>query len=696
MKSIRMKMIVGILLCSLLSSGVIAAIAIVNSAQVAAQDTAIQARLNGEMQAGDINSVITRIEQSVDTLSDAVMQDFDVAAFKKSNDYADEYTRQIENEAVNFASHTDGAITAYVRYNPQYSNPTSGIFMSRNSTQDQFTLLTPTDFSMYDANDMEHVGWYYQPVQAGKAIWMEPYLNENINIYMISYVVPLYAEDGTSIGVVGMDIDFSMITDQVDAIKIYDTGYAFLANGQGIIMHHKNQESGIDMSQQDSSLSDITSFINDASKEGEGYRYSYQGKAMQLFYFNLNNGMKILLTAPNMEVYSEANQLVGMILTALAVALLLSAVIGILIGNNIAKPIRYLTQIIEQTSRLDFAPTEMGKKLRGQKDEIGVMARAVHEMRKILRDIMGRLDEANTTITKSIDQLDTIMKTNSDVAQDNSAATQELAAGMQETTANTQHIVQNIAEVKHNSGVIYQMALEGEENSNQVQQRAVSMEKTSMESGTKADEIYAQMKDKADAAVEQSKAVKRINELTEDIKEISSQTNLLALNASIEAARAGEAGKGFAVVASEIGTLASQTLSTVDNINGIVGEVNDAVEKLTLCITTIMDFLENTVVGDYANFRHSGTEYRTDADEFKNVMEQTKDSMQQLEEYINQISTAADGINDMIAQSANGISDIADKSSQTQSSTMEGYKRLQECRESVDKLKGIVAQFHLC
>lgn len=49
------------------------------------------------------------------------------------------------------------------------------------------------------------------------------------------------------------------------------------------------------------------------------------------------------------------------------------------------------------------------------------------------------------------------------------------------------------------------------------------------------------------------------------------------------------------------------------------------------------------------------TGYRTDADEFKNVMERIKDSMQQLEE----------------------------------------YKHLQECRESVDKLKGIVDQFHL-
>ena len=194
---------------------------------------------------------------------------------------------------------------------------------------------------------------------------------------------------------------------------------------------------------------------------------------------------------------------------------------GIVVGNNIAKPVKYVTEIIEQTSRLDFSPTEMGSRLRRQKDEIGVMARAVHEMRKILRDIMARLDEANRTITEGVDRLDEIMKVNSDLAQDNSAATQELAAGMQETLANTQHIVQNIAEVKQNSEAIYQMALDGVEQSHQAYARAAAMEKTSTQSSKQANEIYEQMKDKADAAVEQSKAVQKINDLTNEIKEIS-------------------------------------------------------------------------------------------------------------------------------------------------------------------------------
>lgn len=198
MKTIRTKIIMGILLCSLLTAAVIGTLAMVNSSQMASRDSKERARTEGELYAERINGVISQIEQSVNTLSDAVINNFDYDAFVKSKAYADEYTEKIKDETVNFASHTDGAVTAYVRYNPKYSNPTSGVFMSRNSTDDEFTLLTPTDFSMYSEDDVAHVGWYYNPVKAGQPLWMEPYLNENINVYMISYVVPLYASDGTS------------------------------------------------------------------------------------------------------------------------------------------------------------------------------------------------------------------------------------------------------------------------------------------------------------------------------------------------------------------------------------------------------------------------------------------------------------------------------------------------------------------
>ena len=217
--------------------------------------------------------------------------------------------------------------------------------------------------------------------------------------------------------------------------------------------------------------------------------------------------------------------MVGLILGALVLALIVSAGIGILIGNMISRPIKYVTDIIQQTSRLDFTPTQMGKKLRQQKDEIGVMANSVHDMRKVLRSIMERLDSANSTIVESVTRLDDIMKVNSDHAMDNSAATQELAAGMQETLDNTENISKNIQEVKKNSGMIYKLAVDGEQNSKLVQERAVAMGEASTESSRKVDEVYSKIKDRTNEAVEQSKAVKRINELTNDIKDISSQTN---------------------------------------------------------------------------------------------------------------------------------------------------------------------------
>lgn len=691
MKTIKMKIITGILLCSLLTAGIIGGLAIVNSTQMEGDSI----RLESKQYALELNNLISKIEQSVDTLSETLMNQFDYAAFQKDKNYADEYTEEIIQIVDVFSRSTDGAITAYVRYNPEYSNPTSGCFLTRNSLEEEFEHAIPTDFSMYDPDDIEHVGWYYSPVKAGQAIWMDPYLNANINVYMISYVVPLFAEDGTSIGIVGMDIDFSQITDRVDEVSFSNTGYAFIANAAGEIVHSKNMKSGTNISALDASLSGIANVFNDQQQEGIQQIYSYQNVKKQLVYHNLDNGMKLVLAVPDKEIYARVNQLTMVILMAVLIALVFSGIVGIIVGSNISRPIKQLTSLIEQTSRLDFTATAFGAKLRKHKDEIGVMAKEIHSMRVVLRKMLGDLNEVEQAISDNISNLNEIMEKNRVHAQNNSATTQELAASMEETSANTANIIQSIEEVKHSSESIHQMAAEGEKNSKQVHERAGEMETISRKSRDKTDEMYAVMKQKTDIAIERSKAVKKINELTESIKDISSQTNLLALNANIEAARAGEAGRGFAVVASEIGSLAGQTLHTVDNINGIVSEVNEAVSNMTECIVTVMEFLESTVLDDYEKFSKSGGQYLADADNFQGIMGRTREAVGILEGYILQIIGAVEDINDMVTQSAGGINVIAEKSRETQNTTMEGYTMLQDCMKSIEELKDIVSQFHL-
>lgn len=695
MKSIKTKLTLCILLCTFLSSAITELVSLRVTKEATAQYAQQSMVMEAQNRTIELNGWIACIEQSVDTLSDYVVNEMDFDAFFRDKTYADKFTEQVQSILEDFAVHTDGAITAYIRYNPEYSNPTSGYFLMRNSLAEDFYTVEPTDFSMYEPTDYAHVGWYYLPVENKAPLWMSPYLNENVNVYMISYVVPIYAEDGTSIGIIGMDIDFNQVTKIVDSVSIYDTGYAFLTDADGKIMHHKDLELGQNLGELGGTTGNVASKIAAGEGESSLLEYTYNNTRKQLVYTSLNNGMKFVLTAPDEEIRATTNTLVVKASMGGLAAILFSLVVGLVISFLIAKPITALTKVIDKTARFDFTPTQNSRLLRRYKDEIGQMANKVHEMRKSLREMVGEIKGAEATLLSSVENLDHIMADNNSRSQDNSAATQEMAAGIDMAAKNTKHIADNIENAKQNAENIHALTEDGREKSNQILGRAEEIRKSSESSSSQAVRMYEEIREKSDKAIEQSKAAAKINELTDAIKSISSQTSLLALNANIEAARAGEAGRGFAVVATEIGSLATQTSQAVDNINDIVGAVNAAVRSMTECMNTMIQFLETQVISDYDTFKNSGEQYHEDAVAYMDLMNRIKNAIEELDSYIASIVTSVEDINATMDQSSEGINVIAEKSSKVVESTMEGYDRLNESKQSVKALETITSKFKL-
>lgn len=94
-----------------------------------------------------------------------------------------------------------------------------------------------------------------------------------------------------------------------------------------------------------------------------------------------------------------------------------------------------------------------------------------------------------------------------------------------------------------------------------------------------AGEICMREEQLADQIKKVEESAASINEILSFTKSVADQTKMLGLNAAIEAARAGEHGRGFGVVAEEIRRLSDQSKQTVEQIGGLIKEINVIVQK---------------------------------------------------------------------------------------------------------------------
>lgn len=320
-------------------------------------------------------------------------------------------------------------------------------------------------------------------------------------------------------------------------------------------------------------------------------------------------------------------------------------------------------------------------------DEIGQLAQGINQFLDILQNTIGKIVEGSKNLDNMINSVGENVTVSNDNAQDVSSAMEELSATMQEIAATIQTVNDNTESVGKNVVDIADKTGEINNYSQDMRERADSLAKSADENKRTTDEMVGNIVGTLKKAIEDSKSVERVNELTGEILNISSQTNLLALNASIEAARAGEAGKGFAVVADEIRQLADSSRDTANNIQAINEHVTSAVYQLIDNSNKIIKYIEETILVDYDSFVQAGAQYNEDACYISETMQEFAEKTEKLKELMKNTVESIEGISSGVEQSANAVTSSAVSTSQLVEQMNSIDKEMSESRNTVGELK---------
>lgn len=217
-----------------------------------------------------------------------------------------------------------------------------------------------------------------------------------------------------------------------------------------------------------------------------------------------------------------------------------------------------------------------------------------------LEENNARIERVLSAAAEMVENLETASKVLTDVSQNESASMEELSATGESLLAESGKLLEEVESGQCSISALEESSHRMDENIAEVEAVARRLLEKSEDNQVLLKELQQKNQEVSDSS-HQARTMSAgllacVGEITESLKvieNISSQTGLLALNASIEAARAGEAGKGFAVVAESVSSLASSTRESLKEIQKVIINLQNSVDRMTSMVSENADSLES-------------------------------------------------------------------------------------------------------
>lgn len=441
-------------------------------------------------------------------------------------------------------------------------------------------------------------------------------------------------------------------------------------------------------------LLDVIQRVKDGNPTSEFSSKDENGENVLVKYVAIEDrGWAVVLTAKESDIYASANRNRNVLLGICIIAFILIVGLTFAAVSYVTKPLQVATKSIIRLGSLDISEDTTLKPYANNKNEIGYISREISNLRNILYEMVCVLKQCSDELNLATNQMNEETVTLNHYMTDNSATTQELAAGINITNDSIVSVSSDIDRIYNDVERLREQVESGYDKSSVLYDSVINIEKLSSASVEMSENNIKENRQNIDSAVSNLKSLTKINELAEEIMSITTQTNLLSLNASIEAARAGESGRGFAVVADEIGNLANNSKDTAVSIQDICKETNRNIENINRCFDEIISFLEKQVSAQFADFSCTSKENTESAKKLQEDINGIKSIADSFAQFINELLGKIETIQAASEQNEIGVKDIVDK---TESTTVivERLRNISKTNaESAEKISDIIDRF---